>query len=424
MITQTSTVKTISGIILSVLFCCFVFSSSINMLFTEQLKTSRNENRSLAALPIAPTKIAGIKSFFSSLDNYLNDHFGYREHYIYRYQRELKKHFGQFSLNDIVVHGLNNWLFFNSFNLIKDFLGLIPLTDQDLEDWIAETNNKANWFKAQGIHYLYIVAPNKQTIYPKYVMKRALLKKGISRYEQMVHKHNDMLPNYMIDLQSLLKSQSESQPLYYKYDTHWNKLGAYLSFQELMKPISAWYPETNFTTSFSFQGSLTSTGGDLARLILQNELTETTPQIKKIKRCEPRPITIPYALSDVVQRPGRKSFIRRCNKKNLKILVFRDSFFNQIEPFISQNFAEVVYLWKDYDKNNISEIMEYYKPDIVIEEIVERHMFDHFLKKRNPKKKTQIKTTKVLEKDSSSFFSVNPIKHEGRNHFKQKQPFS
>jgi len=358
------------------------------MFFTERLKTSRNENRSLATLPAVPTEIAEIKNYFSSLDNYLNDHFGYRELYIYRYHRELKKQFGQFSLNDIVVHGLNNWLFFNSFNLIRDFLGLIPLTDQDLEDWITETNNKANWLNAQGIHYLYIVAPNKQAIYPQYVMRRALLKKGISRYEQMVHKHNETLPNYMIDLHSLLKtkSKSESRPLYYKYDTHWNKLGAYLSFQELMQPISAWYPDTNFTTSFSFQGTLTHKGGDLARLSLQKTLDETAPQIKKIIRCEPRPIAIPYALSDVIQRPGRNSFIRRCNKQNLRIMVFRDSFFNQIEPFISQNFAEVVYLWKDYDKKNISEIMKYYKPDIVIEEIVERHMFDQFLKKRSPKK--------------------------------------
>ena len=62
-------------------------------------------------------------------------------------------------------------------------------------------------------------------------------------------------------------------------------------------------------------------------------------------------------------------------------MIFRDSFFVPLEPLFSENFREVVYLWKDYDQKNIEEIMTYFKPDIVIEEIAERHLFDFMLER-------------------------------------------
>jgi hypothetical protein len=36
----------------------------------------------------------------------------------------------------------------------------------------------------------------------------------------------------------------------------------------------------------------------------------------------------------------------------------------------------VIYLWKEYDRKNLEEILIHFKPDIVIEAVVERHVFD------------------------------------------------
>ena len=56
------------------------------------------------------------------------------------------------------------------------------------------------------------------------------------------------------------------------------------------------------------------------------------------------------------------------------MLVFRDSFFEALEPYFSENFKEVIYLWKDYDQKNIEELLAVFKPDIVIEERGERRL--------------------------------------------------
>jgi hypothetical protein len=47
-----------------------------------------------------------------------------------------------------------------------------------------------------------------------------------------------------------------------------------------------------------------------------------------------------------------------------------------MHPFISENFKHVVYLWKEYDQKNLEETFRIFKPDVVIEAIVERDLFE------------------------------------------------
>jgi hypothetical protein len=71
--------------------------------------------------------------------------------------------------------------------------------------------------------------------------------------------------------------------------------------------------------------------------------------------------------------------MRTCGKKNLRAVVFRDSFFVPLEPLLSENFREVIYLWKEFDQQNLEELLVHFKPDVVIEAVVERHVFDSLL---------------------------------------------
>ena len=53
-----------------------------------------------------------------------------------------------------------------------------------------------------------------------------------------------------------------------------------------------------------------------------------------------------------------------------KLLVFRDSFFTAVEPFVSRNFSKSMYIWTSYDQN----VVDNENPDIVIWEVVERYI--------------------------------------------------
>ena len=54
-----------------------------------------------------------------------------------------------------------------------------------------------------------------------------------------------------------------------------------------------------------------------------------------------------------------------------RAIVFRDSFFIALEPFVSPLFSEVDYIWKPFNESYKNYILEY-KPDIIIFESVER----------------------------------------------------
>jgi hypothetical protein len=98
----------------------------------------------------------------------------------------------------------------------------------------------------------------------------------------------------MVDAHDVLYNRAIStpeQPLYYKNDSHWNKLGAYYYFQAIVDKFKKLFHEEEFKTEFAFVenetgvGGNTGKGGDLTYILMLPELTETYPQVKKIKHC-------------------------------------------------------------------------------------------------------------------------------------------
>lgn len=381
-----SRVKSTVNILIIALFFAFTLSSVVAFLLKEKKIWSEAENRNLAPPPALPVHQSQLPQFFTGVEEYINDHFGFRDFYLSRYHRELDKRFGITSPRSTVIKGLEGWYYFNNFNLLNDFLGRISLNRQQLKAWLTSQEEKHDWLRKRGIHFLYFVAPNKQSIYPEYLMQHALASKGTSRFEQLLKVTDGQLPDFMVNLHPLLTANAHDRQLYYKTDSHWNKLAAYMVFEEVLNRISSWFPHEHFTTEFAFTADATGPGGDhgrggdLVRMLMQSDITETYPVVEKFHRCGQYK-AIPRYLTGIPRNKGRRSFVKECAEKNLTAVVFRDSFFNQLEPFFSENFSKVIYLWKDYDQQNLEEILVEFKPDIVIEEVVERHMFDIFLEK-------------------------------------------
>jgi len=379
-----SRIRNIFNVLLIVLFFGFIFSPSIVLMITEKSIWSETEKRRLASPPSLPANPGQLADFFAAADEYFNDQFGFREFYIRRYQREIDKRFNIASSKSTVIKGLDGWYFMDLSSQFKDFFGHISLNQRQLQAWLSSQQEKHDWLQKRGMRYIYFVAPNKQSIYPQYLMEHSLAMKGTSRFEQLLKYIDNQFPDYIINLHHLLKTQAFDKRLYYKNDSHWNKLGAYVAFQKVFEKIADWFPDEEFITEFAFTadkivaGGNLDKGGDLVHMLMQPELTEASPQLKDFKRCG-KYKSIPYYLSNIINGNGRDSFIRECSSKNLKAVIFRDSFFVPLEPFFSENFKEVIYLWKEFDRQNIEEIMVHFKPDIVIEAIVERRMFNSFL---------------------------------------------
>jgi hypothetical protein len=359
-----------------------LFIPPLKMLVSPEENWSATEQRLLSVLPELPESLVQLDDFFSHLDNYFKDHFGFRDKFIHRYQREMEKRFDKIGVNAPVLKGLDGWYFYTAFNLFKDFQGKTPLGQEQLEEWRRGQEKKVDWLRQQGISYIYAVAPEKQSIYPEHLSDSAMAIKGMSRFDQLSAVLGQNPPPYFVNLHDALRQAKGTKNLYLKNDTHWNMLGGYVAFQTLFKRISEIFPNTTLKTHFDFTDDIPGVPdklghpGDLARMILkEEELRESFPKLKNFTPCS-HPLSFPYGLSNLVQDADKRSFATGCEQAELTAVVFRDSFTKDLQPFFSENFKKVIYLWKGYDQKNMEEIMTFFKPDIVLEITVERHMFD------------------------------------------------
>jgi hypothetical protein len=110
--------------------------------------------------------------------------------------------------------------------------------DRMIERWGEVMRARRDWCEARGIHFLVVVAPDKQTIYPErlpavvrdredlHVLDRA---QAVWRAEPAVS---------VVDLRPELLAAKQYGSLYYRYDTHWTPLGAYLGAARMIEALT------------------------------------------------------------------------------------------------------------------------------------------------------------------------------------------
>lgn len=367
---------------LIVLFFIVIFAPSVRMISGDRPLIAYTEKRTLATFPSFPDNQAQLRTFFTGIDEYLNDHFGFRDWLIYRYQREIKKRFDIIDPGVNVHKGIDDWYFFTGNEMLQDFFGQNPLSDNDLNEWVVSYREKQKWLKEKGIQYLLIALPSKQNVYPELVMKTPDKSRGMSRLKQFKNVLADTDDPTFIDLTSDLIKNKNQDALYFQSDTHWTPYGAYVAYLAIAEKIESMLPGIDFKKDFSFTRektrkceSSTSECGDLTtRLLEYDSFEESYRDLDNSPRCA-QSTPFDYQFSNLKKNPKAVSLSRKCADAKLKALVFRDSFFASLEPYFSENFSQVIYLWKYYDQKNVEELLKIFKPDIVIEEKLERFFF-------------------------------------------------
>ncbi len=362
-----------------VIFFFVIFSPCLVMLFGHKMVFSYTEKRALATFPSPPANIFQVSRFFSGVDRYLDDHFGFREWMVYRYQREIRKRFSDVGILTKVMKGTDDWYFFTGNGLLEDFTGRALLSKNELKKWIEDFKSKRQWLNNKGIHYLFIVPPNKMTVYGDFLGEPWVSQKGPTRLSQIKNKMRADDHASFLDVSPSLILQKDSESLYFKSDTHWTEYGAYLGYLSVADKIESIFEGSRFNREFTFSKTITrsceknvKSCGDLTNMILDYDtFSESFRVVNEFSSCAEKQ-GYDYRLSGIDMNTPDPYIAKTCSTGALKALVFRDSFFEAVEPYLSENFKEVIYLWKDYDPKNVEELLSTFKPDIVIEERGER----------------------------------------------------
>ena len=364
-----------------VIFFIVIFSPCLVMICGQKTVFSYTEKRLLAAFPSIPTNVSEVRRFFSGVDSYLDDHFGFREWMVYRYQKEIRKRFADVGTLTKVIKGTDDWYFYTGDNQLENYTGRDLLSKSDLKKWMGTYRAKLQWLEKQGIRYLFIVPPNKITVYGEFLGDPWLSQKGTTRLSQIKNALEESDQASFLDLSPSLIGQKDNEHLYFKSDTHWTEYGAYLGYLSIADKIESMFEGSGFKRAFTFSETMTRTCekkrkscGDLTNMTLDYvSFSESFRIANEFSSCTDDQ-DYDYRLSGVDMNTADPYIAKTCSTGTLKALVFRDSFFRAVEPYLSENFKEIIYLWKGFDPKNVEELISTLKPDIVIEERGERKL--------------------------------------------------
>lgn len=342
---------------------------------------SQTEKRFLAKFPEFRAVGDDITALTRAIDTYYQDHFGLREFLIHRYHREVNKRFATASAPDVVT-GKDGWLFYSGERVLEDLIGQHPLHREQLALLAARIRDTRTWLSQKGIGFLPMVAPDKQSIYPEYLPDHYQQAKGTTRLDQVVAFLNRDPATAILDLRPvLLRNKGESR-LYDKTDTHWNQLGAYCGYREVLRVVAEQFPGEDLQAHFSVGARWREDpSGDLAQLSGRGDtLREKRPEVIAWFQAEEQGLSL--FLQQLFSLEQLDPLLTVRQGKKLRVLVLHDSFMNPMKPFLSESFGEVLYIWKYFDQNIENflnrEVMDKavaeFKPDLVIDEVVERHL--------------------------------------------------
>ena len=376
------TFTAITDWLLIALFLSFVFIPLLLAVIQPDKIFSDTEKRPLAEFPEVHTGSGAVVSFARDFDTYYQDHFGLREFFIHRYQREMKKRFNDAGATEVVM-GKDGWLYYAGEGAFEDLMGRLRLSGEQLDLLSEKLEEKREWLERQGIQYLVVVTPNKQTIYPEFLPDYYQEGKQETRFDQVLQALNTDGKNQIVDIRSALLAQKDKKRLYDKTDTHWNYIGAYYGYRELMDYVGKLFPASDFAGYFNVGSTWQQEpAGDLAVLSGQEDsLSETRPVIFAWIRAQEKELN--SSLQEILSLEKLQPSYTAREERKLRALVLHDSFMNPMKVFLSESFAEVLYVWKYYDdetmstmnRENIQKVIDEFQPDIVLDEIVERHLF-------------------------------------------------
>lgn len=276
---------------------------------------------------------------------------------------------GEINSNQVIC-GEKRWLFYKSKNdgdPIEDYEGTNRYSEKELQQVLKSTQEFQTNIEQKNIKPIIVVAPNKENVYTEYMPD--------------IYKHNpisstDILIDFLrsngiriISLKSDLLENCKDFQLYYRYDTHWNQLGAYVGLKNILKEWNITLPElreqaiqfTELRNQFHDAGS-----DDLARMIGMLFLFNDEKEYRVRETPE-----MDWAIYDEEQNQGKLShFYNEEADQDSTVLLLGDSFRTAMVPALRSTFRDVYVLRKGfYETGMLEEIC----PDYLIVEYVERY---------------------------------------------------
>jgi alginate O-acetyltransferase complex protein AlgJ len=365
-----------SAIFLGVLvfFSIAAFSKCLN----SDVSISIQEKRALASFPKMHSLRRDLPLFAPQFSAYYDDRFPGRLQAIEHWNLLIYTWFHSSTSPDCAL-GKNGWLFYAIEKLPAAQMNTEPFSLTKLAAWTRMLQARRDALATHNIKYLLVIAPEKGTIYPEFMPLGWTREPGDGRLEQLqkyLHSHTNI---DFVDAKSVLQSnKGKGQILYHPNDSHWNEYGSFLVTQAVFKVLSQHFHSIQEYSKDEYSLAPGTHTGDLAELLgLGAKLVDHQSASLKFSRQQPAHLNktalLPLLEGGIVESEAPGFAWEGTDNRLPRAFVMHDSFMDHMVPFLSQRFRFVEYqLVRQMDPN----VVFAEKPDLVIDEFAERHLYD------------------------------------------------
>ena len=349
-------------------FCSIIFLFVLFIPFIANIFCSNVEILDNRPLYKKPTKLS--LNYSKDFELYYNDHIIWRKWFIRKYKSINKR--VSTKLNNF-INGKNGWMFYNSLYL---YFGESRYNKTQLEFLLKIFNDVQTYYDKKEIKYIAFIASNKENIYPEF-MEDKFIKNRVSNYSKNdvaveFLKNNGI--NFFSIKDELLRSKNiYNNLLYYKKDTHWNDIGAFIGYIQLLKELRK--IDKTIVEDIVLNKNMIKENG-----VFSPDMDLMTKEIMYKIDYKPNIIT-----KNIFNSNNGKilEYYTENAKYDKTILCFRDSFMGSIIPYMVKDFKRTIFLLERVKSiDELEKLIIKYKPDIVIDEAVERS-FDTFFRYDN-----------------------------------------
>lgn len=289
------------------------------------------------------------------VDSFMNTKFGFRNKLV-NLNNEIKYNVFTESGNSEVVVGEDGWLFFSG--ALYDYTGEGKLSDIQIDKIVKILSMVQNKVESNGSKFVFVSAPNKMEIYGEYMPYYHVEDTKPGNYELLFAELETSEVSF-VDLKKLLKEQKELNDyrLYYKGDSHWNEVGAFIAYESIMEELELDYVEC--TKEFVVHPNAYK--GDLDKMLFPSSPPNDEHII--IEKDYDFYYTSNFkSVDDLVIKTAN-------DNKEGNLIMWRDSFGAGVYYMFAENFNTSEFRRElPYNLTNISDM------DVVVIELVERNL--------------------------------------------------
>ncbi len=364
----------IKSLILSFAFLLVIYMPFFDYVFNLSTPNLAAENRKLAEKP--KVDITSLDYFPKEYDAYFSDHFHFRNDLILLHS-SYKFNILGISPFKMVAEGKEGWLF-HATEYLEEYRSKELFSKKDLKKMAAALEYRQKWYNDRGIKFYMAVAPNKASIYEEYIPGFVYRVHGTSKYDQLKDYLEENSTFNLIDVKDVIYKKKKDHLLYYKTDPHWNILGAFMAYQEIMKTIKKDFPDIQPLTINDYSIKYdTVPGKGLARIL---NMVSEYPDIDVL--LHPRfKVKATYYPKTIYQVPEefyyKKEYEIRWfvpESKQPSAMIIRDSFTNALIRRFAETFGQTLFIWDSWKYQLNESIVENEKPDILLIVIIEKNL--------------------------------------------------